>query len=82
MIPKHRVAQGGQARSGLDRLDFIKAAFCPLEFNAVPLGGFVKLKGEHDTDTEKGSYGAARTSTKVKIMLAGVAMNLVTALVL
>jgi len=50
--------------------------------NLLPLGGFVKLKGEHDSDTEPGSYGAARTRTKVKIMLAGVVMNLVTALVL
>lgn len=50
--------------------------------NLLPLGGFVKLKGEHDSDTEPGSYGAARTSTKVKIMLAGVFMNLVTALAL
>ncbi len=48
--------------------------------NLLPLGGFVKLKGEHDSDTEKGSYGAANTSTKVKIMLAGVVMNLVAAL--
>ena len=29
--------------------------------NALPLGGFVKLKGEHDSDTEKGSFGAAST---------------------
>ena len=50
--------------------------------NALPLGGFVKLKGEHDSDTGKGTYGAARTLTKVKIMLAGVFMNLVTALAL
>ena len=50
--------------------------------NALPLGGFVKLKGEHDSDTEPGSFGAAKTGTKVKIMLAGVGMNLVIALVL
>ena len=50
--------------------------------NLLPLGGFVKLKGEHDSDTEPGSYGAARTRTKVKIMLAGVVVNFVTALVL
>lgn len=49
--------------------------------NLLPLGGFVKLKGEHDSDTGKGSYGAASTLTKTKIMLAGVFMNLVTALV-
>jgi regulator of sigma E protease len=50
--------------------------------NLLPLGGFVKLKGEHDSDTEHGSYGAARTRTKVKIMLAGVFMNLIMALVI
>jgi len=50
--------------------------------NLIPLGGFVKLKGEHDTDTEPGSYGAASLSRKTKIMAAGVVMNLITALVL
>ncbi len=50
--------------------------------NLLPLGGFVRLKGEHDSDTGKGSYGAASTATKTKIMLAGVTMNLITALVL
>lgn len=51
-------------------------------FNLIPLGGFVKLKGEHDSDTEPGTYGAASTWTKTKIMAAGVTMNLVVALVL
>lgn len=51
-------------------------------FNLIPLGGFVKLKGEHDADTEKGSFGAAGTWSKSKIMAAGVVMNLVVALVL
>jgi len=50
--------------------------------NALPLGGFVKLKGEHDSDTEKGSFGAASLLAKSKIMIAGVAMNLITALLL
>ncbi|HSW85113.1 MAG TPA: M50 family metallopeptidase [Candidatus Saccharimonadales bacterium] len=50
--------------------------------NALPLGGFVKLKGEHDSDTETGSFGAATTWVKTKIMSAGVAMNLLTALIL
>jgi regulator of sigma E protease len=50
--------------------------------NALPLGGFVKLKGENDAATEKGSFGAAPFGTKVKIMLAGVTMNLVTAIVI
>jgi regulator of sigma E protease len=50
--------------------------------NLLPLGGFVKLKGEHDSDTEKGSFGAASLSRKVKIMAAGVVMNLIVALAL
>lgn len=50
--------------------------------NALPLGGFVKLKGEHDADHEPGTFGAASTWVKSKIMAAGVAMNLATALVL
>ncbi len=50
--------------------------------NVLPLGGFVKLKGEHDSDTAKGTFGAATLWVKTKIMAAGVLMNLVTALVL
>jgi regulator of sigma E protease len=50
--------------------------------NWLPLGGFVKLKGEHDSDTAKGSFGAASQWGKTKIMLAGVVMNLLTAFVL
>lgn len=50
--------------------------------NWLPLGGFVRLKGEHDADTEKGTFGAASTWVKTKIMVAGVGMNFVTALVL
>ncbi len=50
--------------------------------NWLPLGGFVKLKGEHDHDTEKGTFGAASTSAKTKIMLAGVGANLIAAFVL
>lgn len=51
-------------------------------FNAVPLGGFVRLKGEHDSDTAPGTFGAASLWVKSKIMAAGVVMNLITALVL
>lgn len=53
-----------------------------LSINALPLGGFVKLKGEHDSDTEKGSFGAASDWVKAKIMLAGVGLNLLTAYLL
>ncbi len=50
--------------------------------NWLPLGGFVRLKGEHDSADEAGTFGAARLRDKVKIMLAGVTMNLVTAFLL
>jgi regulator of sigma E protease len=47
--------------------------------NWLPIGGFVKLKGESDAAKEKGTLGAASTWSKAKIMLAGVTMNLVVA---
>lgn len=53
-----------------------------LSVNALPLGGFVRLKGENDDDSRPGSYGAAPLGTKVKIMTAGVAMNLLVALII
>ncbi|MEI6237483.1 MAG: M50 family metallopeptidase [Candidatus Saccharibacteria bacterium] len=50
--------------------------------NALPLGGFVRLKGEHDSDTQKGSYGSVNLSAKMRIMLAGVMMNLIVAIIM
>lgn len=50
--------------------------------NWLPLGGFVKLKGENDSATATGSFGAASLSAKIQIMLAGVVMNLLTAFVM
>jgi len=47
--------------------------------NWLPLGGFVRLKGEHDTDTSANSFGAASVWVKTKILLAGVVMNVVAA---
>lgn len=53
-----------------------------LSLNWLPLGGFVKLKGEHDSDERPGSLGAADLLSKSKIMLAGVTMNLLVGLLL
>lgn len=47
--------------------------------NLVPIGGFVRLKGESDSDKRKGSFGAASFWIKTKITMAGVLTNLVTA---
>jgi regulator of sigma E protease len=43
--------------------------------NWLPLGGFVKLQGEHDAADKKGDYGAASFWQKTKILLAGVLIN-------
>ena len=43
--------------------------------NWLPLGGFVKLQGEHDAANKKGDYGAATYWQKTKILLAGVVMK-------
>lgn len=50
--------------------------------NWLPLGGFVKLQGEHDAASKKGDYGAASFWVKTKILLAGVFINWITAAVL
>ena len=50
--------------------------------NWLPLGGFVKLQGEHDDDKKPGDYGAATFWQKTKILLAGVMMNWLTAVIL
>lgn len=50
--------------------------------NLLPLGGFVKLKGEHDSDTEPGTFGVASLKRKAMVMLAGVFMNFVAAAVI
>lgn len=50
--------------------------------NWLPLGGFVRLQGEHDDDTGKGDYGAMTFWQKTQVLLAGVAVNWVLAVVL
>jgi regulator of sigma E protease len=50
--------------------------------NWLPLGGFVKLQGEHDAANKKGDYGAASFWQKTKILLAGVAINWIVAAIL
>lgn len=50
--------------------------------NWLPLGGFVKLQGEHDAADQKGDYGAATFWQKTKILYAGVLVNWLIAVVL
>ncbi len=50
--------------------------------NWLPLGGFVRLKGEDTGQTGPGTFGGASYSVKAKILLAGVGMNMLTAVVI
>jgi len=50
--------------------------------NWLPLGGFVKLQGEHDSARKEGDYGAATFWQKTKILYAGVFVNWIVAAVL
>jgi regulator of sigma E protease len=50
--------------------------------NWLPLGGYVKLQGEHDAADKPGDYGAASLWVKTKILLAGVFINWLTAVVI
>ncbi|HKX73456.1 MAG TPA: M50 family metallopeptidase [Candidatus Saccharimonadales bacterium] len=50
--------------------------------NWLPIGGFVKLKGEHDSAQGPGTYGGATLWVKTKILLAGVLVNWVTAIII
>jgi regulator of sigma E protease len=52
-----------------------------LTLNWLPLGGFVRLQGEHDSADQKGDYGAATFWQKTKILLAGVVINWLVAVV-
>ncbi len=52
----------------------------PVTLNWLPIGGFVKLKGENDAAKGKGTYGAAKFWPKTKILLAGVFINLLAAM--
>jgi len=47
--------------------------------NWLPLGGFVRLKGEDSADRSKGSFAAASYRRKMLILTAGVLMNALTA---
>ncbi len=50
--------------------------------NLLPLGGFVRMQGEHDSDNEKGDYGRMTFKQKTFTLLAGVAVNWIIAVIL
>lgn len=64
------------------RLFGIKRKETLYSINLLPLGGFVRLKGEDAADAGPGTFGGASMWAKTKILLAGIVMNLVTAVVI
>lgn len=50
--------------------------------NWLPIGGFCSMDGESDSDTKKGTFGAATLWQKTKILFGGVAMNWLVAIVI
>lgn len=50
--------------------------------NLLPLGGFVRMQGEHDDDTKPGDYGRMSFWQKTLTLLAGVIVNWLLAVVL
>ncbi len=69
-------------RSFKAKTDKILPKGTKISIGAIPLGGFVRLQGEHDSDSKKGDYGAASFLGKTQILFAGVAMNWLAAFVL
>lgn len=69
-------------RSFKAKTDKILPKGTKISIGAIPLGGFVRLQGEHDSDSKKGDYGAASFWGKTQILFAGVAINWLVAFVL
>jgi len=69
-------------RSFKAKTDKILPKGTKISIGTIPLGGFVRLQGEHDSDSKKGDYGAASFWGKTQILFAGVAMNWLVAFVL
>jgi len=50
--------------------------------NLLPLGGFVRIRGEDDGDVSEGSFHGSAMWKKIAVIVAGVTMNMVMAIVL
>jgi regulator of sigma E protease len=51
-------------------------------FNLLPIGGFVRLKGEDGENRDKDSFASQSYKTKTKIVMAGVSVNLAVAYII
>ena len=60
----------------------IKRGGTKYSFNALPLGGFVKIQGENGDDERPGSFSSKSIPKRLSVLAAGVLMNFVLAWVL
>lgn len=51
-------------------------------FNLLPLGGYVKIKGEDGDDTSEGSFASKPKYAQIIVLIAGIVMNILIAWVL
>ena len=65
------------------RIFGIKRGGTIYSINLIPLGGFVKIKGENGEDASEGdSFGSKSIPRRIFVILAGVTMNIILAFVL
>lgn len=64
------------------RVASIKKNGTRFSFNLLPIGGFVKIKGENNDNQEPGSFATKSIPRRLIVLAAGVIMNLVLAWVL
>jgi len=64
------------------RIFGIKRGGTIYSINWIPMGGFVRMKGEDEGDSQPGTFNHASLGAKAKVLLAGVFMNFVMAYVI
>jgi len=64
------------------RIFSIRRGGTQYSLNAIPIGGYVKILGEEETNREAGSLQNKKTSVKILIVVAGVLMNFMLAILL
>lgn len=72
---------GGEPKYSGDEIGLKKSTIYSI--NWIPLGGFVKIKGEDgDSEADQDSFASKKIWQRVSILLAGVSMNIVLAMFL
>lgn len=78
---KYRLVWGGKRVEDLPNLDGYEASTL-YSFNWLPLGGFVRIKGEEGQEQGPDSFMAKSFSKKAIVLVAGVTMNVILAAVI